>query len=137
MTVTYAIANVMCAIVIVKMPRPEGKPIACSKATNSNSIAMPVMISGITSGAVVIAERNARPRNGPKRVNTTPAKVPRITAPLAVIAATLMEIQAAPSSWSFSSNRAYHRSVGELSRSQTVTRRELLNENTIIERIGT
>ena len=85
-------------MVMVSIPLPSGQPMNCSSDTNSNSIAIPVITSGMTSGAVVIAERNARPRNGPNLVSTRPAIVPRITAPEAVIAATFRLIHAAPSS---------------------------------------
>jgi hypothetical protein len=86
------------------------------------------MTSGMTSGAVVRPCSSARPLNGPKRASTSPASVPRITAPVAVMAATWMDTQAADSTTSSWNSRTYHLSVGELGASQTVTRRELLNE---------
>jgi hypothetical protein len=54
-----------------------------------------VITSGITSGAVVMAFKVNRPRNCAKRARPNPASVPRITAPEALITATLSEIQAA------------------------------------------
>ena len=57
------------------------------------------MTSGMTSGAVVRPCSRARPRNGPKRDSTRPASVPRITAPVADMAATWIDSQAADSTW--------------------------------------
>ena len=37
------------------MPRPAGQPTSCSMVTNNSSNDRPVMTSGITSGAVVVA----------------------------------------------------------------------------------
>ena len=50
-------------MVMVVMPRPAGQPIDCSRATNSSSSDSPVITSGMTSGAVVIALSVKRPRN--------------------------------------------------------------------------
>ena len=74
----------------------------------------------------------ARPRNGPNRASTRPASVPKITAPEADIAATLMDTHAAARIWSSFQSRAYQRSDGEVSGFHTVTERESLNENTIM-----
>ncbi len=63
------IENVMCPMVMVVMPRPAGHPINCSRATNSSSSDSPVMTSGMTSGAVVMALRVKRPLNCLKRAN--------------------------------------------------------------------
>ncbi len=48
-----------------------------------------------------------------------------------------MDSQAADRMAPSSNSLAYHFRVGELAASHTVTRRELLNEKKIIERIGT
>ena len=82
-------------MVMVVMPRPAGQPINCSSATNSSSNDSPVITSGMTSGAVVIALSVNRPLNCVKRARPNPASVPNITAPEALITATLSEIQAA------------------------------------------
>ena len=50
--------------------------------TNSNSCVMPVMISGITSGAFTMPVSSSRPRNTLKRTSAMAASVPRITAPV-------------------------------------------------------
>ena len=61
--------KVMCAMVMVVMPRPAGQPISCSIATNSSSSDRPVITSGMTSGAVVMAFSVKRPRNCAKRAS--------------------------------------------------------------------
>ena len=85
----------MCPMVIVVMPRPAGQPINCSIATNKSSMERPVITSGMTSGAVVMAFRVNRPLNCSKRARPNPASVPKITAPEALMTATFSEIQAA------------------------------------------
>ena len=59
-----------------------------------------------------------------------------MTAPVAVVAATWMDSHAADRIWSSLNSCTYHFTVGEFAASQTVTRRELLNEKNTIERIG-
>ncbi len=103
---------------------------------NSSSRASPVITSGMTSGAVVMPTSRVRPRNGPKRASATPVSVPSTSAPLAAMSAILMESHAALRISSLPSSSPYHLRVGEWAASQTVTRRELFSENTIIERIG-
>ena len=129
-------AKVMCAMVMVATPRPAGQPVSCSSATNSSSNDRPVITSGITSGAVVMVESMARPRNGPKRTSASPASVPRMTAPVAVIAAICSDSNAASRICPFANSLRYQRRVGELAASQTVTNLELLNEKNTIERMG-
>jgi len=73
--------KVMCPMVMVVMPRPAGHPIDCSKATNSRRSDKPVITSGITKGAVVMAFKVKRPRNCEKRASPNPASVPKITEP--------------------------------------------------------
>src|ERR1700726_153773 len=99
-----------------------------SSATNSSSSDNPVITSGITSGAVVIADSSVRPRNGPKRASTMPTRVPSTTAPVAAAAATLIESPAALKIWPLERSDIYHLNVGECAASHTVTKRELLNE---------
>ena len=74
----------------------------------------------------------------PKRASATPARVPRMTAPVAATdARSASTARLHPVIWPFDNSAPYHLSVGECAASQTVTRRELLNEKTIIDRIGT
>src|SRR5580704_3592342 len=128
--------KVMWAIVMVVTPRPAGHPISCSRDTNSSSRESPVITSGITRGAVVIAFRVNRPRNWRKRANPKPASVPRITEPVALITATFKEIHAASRISSLFSSEEYHLRVGELALSQTVTSLDALKENTTIDNMG-
>jgi hypothetical protein len=60
-----------------------------------------------------------------------------MTAPVAATSAIRIDSQAAPRICPFDNNSPYHLSVGEWAASQTVTSLELLNENTIIDRMGT
>src|ERR1700716_2213602 len=129
--------KVMCDSVIVSAPDPFGQPMSCSSATNISSSDRPVITSGITIGAVVIPDNKVRPRKGPNRASATPASVPRMTAPVAETSAIRIDSQAAPTICPFDNNSPYHLSVGEWAASQTVTSLELLNENTIIDRMGT
>src|SRR5690349_6172165 len=129
--------KVICESVIVSAPDPFGQPISCWSATNINNSDSPVMTSGITMGAVVIPDSSVRPLNGPNLASATPVSVPRMTAPVADMSAIRIDSHAAPTIWVFDSNSPYHLSVGECAASQTVTSLELLNENTIIDRIGT
>jgi hypothetical protein len=62
-TATYAIEKLMCAMVMVAIPRRPGQPISCSIETNNSSSDRPVMISGSTNGAVIRVDSNPRPRN--------------------------------------------------------------------------
>src|SRR5579863_6433484 len=129
--------NVTCASVIVTAPLPCGQPITCSRATNSSSSDKPVMTSGITRGAVVMPASTARPRNAPNRASAIPDNVPRTTEEDAAMMAILIDSHAASRICSFDASSTYHLSVGECAASHTVTSLELLNENTIIERMGT
>ena len=127
----------MWPMVMVVMPLPaRAHPIVCSKATNSSSSDSPVMTSGMTKGAVVMAFRVKRPRNAAKRASPNPARVPRITAPDALMTATFKEIQAASRISSLCSRAEYHFKVGEFAESHTVTNFDALKENTTMERIG-
>ena len=135
-TVTYAMQKVMWASVMVTAPTPFGQPISCCMATNSSSSDSPVMTSGMTIGAVVIPASSMRPRKAPRRASAIPASVPSTTAALAEISAMRIDSQAARRICSLLISATYHLRVGECAGSHTVTRRELLNENTIIDRIG-
>ena len=59
--------------------RPAEK--VCSIETNSSSWVMPVMISGMTSGAFTMPVSSSRPGNLANRTSAMAASVPRITAP--------------------------------------------------------
>src|SRR6202521_1732559 len=135
-TVTYAMQKVMWASVMVTAPTPFGQPISCSVATNNSSSDRPVMTSGMTIGAAVIPASSMRPRKAPRRASAIPASVPSTTAALAEISAMRIDSQAARRICSLLSSATYHLRVGECAASHTVTRRELLNENTIIDTIG-
>ncbi len=135
-TATNAMEKVMCAMVMVVMPRPAGQPKTCSIATKVSRSDRPVITSGMTSGAVVMALNSMRPRNLPNLDSEKPASVPRMDAPVALITATFSEIQAASRISSLLNRAKYHLSVGELCTSHTVTSLEALKENTTIDRIG-
>src|ERR1700675_2684138 len=126
----------MCAMVMVVMPRRAAQPIAASRATNMSSNDKPVITSGMTSGAVVMAFKVNRPLNWVKRANPKPASVPKMTAPVALMTATFTEIHAASRISSLCNRATYHLSVGECAASHTVTSLDALKENTTIERIG-
>ena len=100
----------------------------------SISIEMPVMTSGMTSGAVTKPEKAVRPRKRRKRARAMPAMVPRMVAKVALTKAIRRERRAASMTWSFWNSRTYHCVEKP---PQTVARRDLLKEKTIIERIGT
>ena len=74
----------MWASVTVVKPRWPGQPISCAIRMKSISIEMPVMTSGMTSGAVTRPEKAARPRKRRKRASAMPAMVPRIVANVAL-----------------------------------------------------
>src|SRR6185312_2312477 len=136
-TVTYAMQNEMCASVIVSAPIPRGQPMACCRATKSSSNDSPLITSGMTMGAVVIPTRSERPRKAPNRARAVPARMPRIVETVAAQTATRSDSQAASSTCPSEKSTPYHLRVGECAASQTVTRRLLLKEYTIIDRMGT
>ena len=84
----------MCAMTMVVKPRC-GQPSTCSIETNSSSCVMPVMISGITSGALTMPVSSSRPRNTLKRTREIAASVPRITAPVDTTTPIFSDSQAA------------------------------------------
>ena len=124
----------MWAMVTVVKPRWPGQPIDCAITMNSISIEMPVITSGMTSGAVTKPEKAVRPRKRRKRASAMPAMVPRMVAKVALTSAMRSESRAASMTWSFWNSLTYHWVEKP---PQTVARRDLLKEKTIIERIGT
>src|SRR6266404_5082991 len=64
--VTYAVQNVTCDSTMVVKPRC-GQENSCSIDTNSSSCVIPVMISGMTSGAFTIPVSSSRPGKRAKR----------------------------------------------------------------------
>src|SRR4029079_10065238 len=90
-TVTKLSVTVVCANVTVQNPRST---LSATKSSNSDS---PVMTSGITSGAKIIAENKVRPGNRPARTNVTAASVPSTVAAVADSAAIRRLVQAASS----------------------------------------
>ena len=62
---------------------------------NNSSCVMPVMISGITSGAFTIPVSSSRPRKFLKRTSETAARVPRITEPVETTTPIFRDNQAA------------------------------------------
>ena len=74
-----------------------GQPNKCSIEMNSKSCVMPVMISGITSGAFTMPVSSSRPRNRLKRTSAMAASVPRITAPVDTTTPISSDSQAASS----------------------------------------
>src|SRR5579863_9419034 len=105
-TVTYALQNAMCAITMVVKPRC-GQPMTCSIETNSSSWVMPVMISGMTSGALTIPVSSSRPRNTVKRTREIAASVPRMTAPVDTTMPIFKLSQAASRIWSLWTSSEY------------------------------
>src|ERR1700676_2299603 len=104
--VTYAVQNAMCAMTMVVKPRC-GQPKRCSIDTNSRSWVIPVMISGITSGALTMPVSSNRPRKSPNRTNEIAASVPRITDPVDTTTPIFSDSQAASRIWSLCSSWAY------------------------------
>ncbi len=124
----------MCAIATVVMPRPEGQPTSCSMLTNSSSAARPWITSGITSGALDSSESRPRPLKRPKRASARPVIVPSTTAKVAAIEAMTRLRSAASRICRFCSSAPYQCVEKP---PHTVTSRDLLNEYTITDRIGT
>src|SRR5580698_8457477 len=122
--VTYAEQNATCDSTIVVKPRC-GQPNICSIETNSSSCVMPVMISGMTSGAFTIPVSSRRPRNRAKRTSAIAAMVPSTTAALEAVTATSSDSSAACSSARLCNSWKYQ--VVE-NPPQTLTSGEALNE---------
>ena len=123
----------MCAMVTVVKPRSPGQPIQSAIRMKSISDEMPVMISGMIRGAVTKPEKSVRPRNLLKRARAMPAMVPRMVAIVALTRAMERESLAASMIWSFSKSLPYHWVENP---PQTETKRDLLNEKTMSDRIG-
>ena len=88
-------------MVTVVKPRWPGQPISWAIRMKSISIEMPVMTSGMTSGAVTKPEKAVRPRKRRKRARARPAMVPRMVAKVALTKAICSERRAASITWSF------------------------------------
>ena len=124
-TTTYAIENVMWAIVMVVAPRFIGQPIRLAIEMNRNSSDSPVMISGMTSGAVTMPDSRILPRRRTSRCSASATMAPSAVAKVALRKAILRLSSAASSSFSSSSRLAYQRSEKP---PQSVTSRESLKE---------
>ena len=83
MVATKVIEKVICAMVIVVNPRWPGQPSHSAIRMNSISDEMPVITSGMISGAVTSPENSTRPRNRRNRARAMPAIVPKIVAKVA------------------------------------------------------
>ena len=77
----------MCAIVIVVAPRDTGQPMRFAMEMNRNSSDRPVMISGITSGAVIMPLSRIRPRSRRTRCRATATSAPSAVASVALTTA--------------------------------------------------
>ena len=119
-------------------PRPRGQPISCSSATNSSSSDRPVITSGMHqrrgghAGEQRCGRGSGRTAPAPRRPACPESRRRWRSSARSGSTATRR-----PGSASLCNSSPYHLSVGECAASHTVTRRELLNENTIIDRIGT
>ena len=115
----------MWAIVIVVAPRFIGQPIRFAIEMKRNRSDRPVMISGITSGAVTMPESRSRPRRRDTRCSASATIAPSAVAKVALRNAMRRLRSAAESSLSSCRRLAYQRSENP---PQSVTRRESLNE---------
>ena len=70
----------MCAMVMVVAPREAGQPMRFAIEMNRNSSDRPVMISGITSGAVIMPLSSMRPRSRLTRCSATATSAPSAVA---------------------------------------------------------
>ena len=96
-------------MVIVVASRVAGQPIHSAIDMNRKRSDRPVMISGITSGAVIMPASSSRPRNRVSRCMASATSAPRQVATVALTAA-IRRLRSAASSTSSSSSRcAYHR----------------------------
>lgn len=130
---TYAIENVTCEIRIVSNPRPDGQPKRLSNEIKVSNRARPVIISGITNGAVNRVEKRVKPLNALRRERATAAIVPKKTEHVADVAAILSERKAAEISSELVNSFSYHL---KLKPPQTDMSRELLKEYKIVNKIG-
>src|SRR3984885_4242667 len=130
--VTYAVQKATCESTMVVKPRC-GQENICIIETNSSSCVMPVMISGITSGAFTMPVSSRRPRNLAKRTSAIAASVPSTTAAVEAVTATSSDRSAACSSWRLCSNWKYQAVENP---PQTLTSGEALNEKAMSTMIG-
>ena len=106
-------------------PRAPGQPIHSASEMNRNSSEMPVITSGITSGAVTMPVISVRPRKRPSRARASPASVPSAVAIVALTTAISRLSMAASRMSSLSSSDRYQRKEKP---PHIVTSRESLNE---------
>ena len=135
-TVTYAIENVMCAMVMVVTPRPCRPAESCSMATNSSSSDRPgdhLRHHQWRSGHA--GQQGDAPGIAEARQHRSPATVPRITAPVALMTRNL-DAQSTPHRASAHCGTAPRTTWVGNCRAHTVTSFEALKENTTIDRIG-
>src|SRR5579863_2445767 len=102
-----------------------GQDSSCSIDTNSSSCVIPVMISGITSGALTIPVSSSRPGKDVKRTSAIAASVPMTTAPVEAASPTSTDNSAASSTWRLCSSCPYQAVEKP---PQTFTSEEALNE---------
>ena len=117
--------NVICASVTVVKPRVAGQPMNSAIRMNSIRDEIPVMTSGIISGAVTSPENSTRPRNLRNRASAMPAMVPRIVANVADSRAIFNDNHAAFIICGLSQRATYHFVENP---PQTVARRDALKE---------
>src|ERR1700754_53503 len=97
-TVTYAVQKAICAMTIVVNPRC-GQENICNIETNSSSWVIPVMISGITSGALTMPVSSSLPGNLANRTGAIDARVPNRTAAVEEATAASNDNKAASRIW--------------------------------------
>src|SRR3569833_1195643 len=122
----------MWATTIVVNPRCGHENI-CSIDTNSNNCVMPVMISGITSGALTIPVSNSLPGNLANLTSAMAASVPNSTAAVEEAIATSNDSSAASRICRLWINSSYHCVENP---PQTLTSSDAKNENTNSTRKG-
>src|SRR5215472_643489 len=118
-TATKHVAIVVWAMTTVQNPR------SIETATNKSNMDRPVMTSGMTNGAQIIAANGSRPRKRPNRTSATAARVPSNVAMNAEMKATRKLIDAARSNAASCASAAYQRIDQP---PHTATRREALKE---------
>src|SRR5262249_37561975 len=121
-----------CAITRVVNPRC-GQENICSIETNSSNCVIPVMTSGITSGAFTIPVNTRRPGNLLNLTRVMAARVPRMTAPVDEATPTSSDSNAARNSWRLWISSLYQRVENP---PHTLTRGEALNEYAISTNMG-
>lgn len=127
-------ATVVCAIVMVKRPRPRGKPVVCSEIIKKNKKERPMTTSGMTKGETERISKKALQRKDLKRVNKRAHNVPMQTERLAAQKATFNELRKARKSIWLEKSFLYQRRDAP---PQTPKELVLLNENSTTKPIGT